>query len=168
MNKRLLYILLFAAIMFTACRPKGILHSWEMRDVIVDLHKADALMDVTGVSRYNTEVRSLYYAQVMESHGITQAQFDSSLVWYTAHPQLFDKIYPRVMKRLEKEKEEYLAQHPELENQNLNALEETAQKQETRPFTTSDLDSVLWVTLHSYGSSWEQWKRPFSMQDLIQ
>ena len=125
-------------------------------------------MEVAGVSRYNTEVRSIYYAQVLEAHGITQAQFDSSLVWYTAHPQLFDKIYPRVMRNLEKEREDFLALHPEFENTDQVMPVESTPELETRPFTTTDLDSLVWVTLHSYGSSWEQWERPFSMQDFVE
>lgn len=162
-----LLVLALVALCITACRPKGILHSRQMRDVIIDLHKTEALMDEKGISRNNTEARSLYYAQVLEKHGITQSQFDSSLVWYTAHPQLFDKIYPRVLAQLEKEQEEFKAAHPELtEERSPDA--QSSLLQETRPFTTSDLDSVLWVTLHSYESSWEQWERPFSMQDLIQ
>ena len=46
---------------------------------------------------------------MLERHSVTQAEFDSSLVWYTAHPQLFDKIYPKVMADLQKEEEKYIA-----------------------------------------------------------
>ena len=159
-------ILLIIAAGLISCRPKGILHSWEMRDVIVDLHKTDALLQVTGVSKYNTEARSIYYAQVLQEHGVTQAQFDSSLVWYTAHPQLFDKIYPRVLAQLDKEKEDFLKQHPELANEASPKTDEALEAQ--RPFTRTDLDSVLWVTQHGYDNSWERWPKPFSMQDLIE
>ncbi len=158
---------LAAAGGLTSCRPEGILHSRQMREVIIDLHKTDALLDETGLSRYNSEVRSVYYAQVLEKHGITQSQFDSSLVWYTAHPQLFDKIYPKVLKSLDEEQEKFREAHPELAD-NIYSQPQETEKQETRPFTTSDLDSVIWVTLHGYNSSWESWQKPFSMQDLIQ
>ena len=63
-----------------------------MRSVLVDLHTTDALLQMSGKQFLAAEEKSLYYAQVLETHGITQAQFDSSIVWYTAHPQLFDKI----------------------------------------------------------------------------
>ena len=156
-------ILLILAAGLVACRPKGILHSWEMRDVIVDLHKTDALMQVTGISSNNKEVRSIYYAQVLQEHGITQAEFDSSLVWYTAHPQLFDKIYPRVLAQLDKEEAAFLKAHPELES-----TEPMEQTHEPVPvFTRTELDSVLWVTQHGYDNSWEYWQRPFSMHDLV-
>ena len=103
-NYRLpIIVLLIVILSLPACRPKGILSSRQMRQVIIDLHKTEALLDETGISRYNSEARSLYYAQVLERHETTQAQFDSSLVWYTQHPQRFNKIYPRVLQRLEAE-----------------------------------------------------------------
>ena len=167
MRKHSLIVIVVSILMLSGCRPKGILSSRQMRNVIIDLHKTEALMDESGLSRYNSEVRSVYYAQVLEKHGITQSQFDSSLVWYTAHPQLFDKIYPKVLKSLEEEQETFREAHPELAD-NIYAQPQESEKQETRPFTTSDLDRVLWVTLHGYNSSWERWQEPFSMQDLIE
>ena len=74
-----------------------------MRSLLVDLHKTDGMLQVNGWQISNDEVRDIYYAQVLEKHGTTQAQFDSSLVWYTAHPQFFNKIYPKVLKELEAE-----------------------------------------------------------------
>lgn len=167
-NYRLpIIVLLIAILSLPACRPKGILSSRQMRQVIIDLHKTEALLDETGISRYNSEARSLYYAQVLERHETTQAQFDSSLVWYTAHPQLFDKIYPKVLASLDQEMEAYRSAHPEIEPTPFTP-DQPEPVQETRPFTVSDLDSVMWVTLHGYGSSWNPYRKPFSMQDLIQ
>ena len=83
-NKTIL-VLCLLSIVFTlpSCRPKGILHSWEMRKVLIDLHKADALLQIHGLSQASPEDKALYYAQVLEKNGVTQAQFDSSLVWYS-------------------------------------------------------------------------------------
>ena len=95
-NRYVLFVVLCACTLgLTGCRPKGILHSWEMREVLVDLHKTDALLQVSGLQYGHNEALDIYYAQVLEKHGSTQAQFDSSIVWYTAHPLLFDKIYPK-------------------------------------------------------------------------
>lgn len=141
----------------SGCRPKGILHSWEMRELLVDLHKTDALLQVSGL-QYNQEKKNYYYAQVLERHGTTQAQFDSSLVWYTAHPKLFDKIYPKVLKELKEEETQFTALHEaELYMQadpiNLQDPEGTL-IESTSSFSRFDLDSVLWVTQHGYPSSW--------------
>ena len=65
---------------------------------MIDLHKTDALLQVCGMQYGHDEEEDMYYAAILAKHSITQAQFDSSLVWYTKHPQLFDKIYPKVLK----------------------------------------------------------------------
>ena len=94
-------ILLLGLVLLIGCRPKGIISSREMRDILIDLHKTDGLLQVCGYQHGYDETRNIYYAMVLEKHGITQAQFDSSLVWYTNNPQIFNKIYPKVMERLE-------------------------------------------------------------------
>lgn len=147
-------MLLIVAVLAVSCRPRGILHSWEMRDVLVDLHKTDAMLQLNGM-RYNEESKRIYYAQVLEKHDITQAQFDSSLVWYTAHPKLFDKIYPKVLAKLEAEEAEFLALHEaELMFQPEDRKERTAKVQE-HIFHRADLDSILWVSRNSYPSTWQ-------------
>ncbi len=143
-------ILLLLTAGFVSCRPRGILHSWEMRDVMVDLHKTDALIQASGLMYGHSEQNAIYYAQVMEKHGITQAQFDSSLVWYTAHPKFFDKIYPRVIHKLEEEQEQFLALHEaELEDIMLPDTPIPAPR-----LTPYQLDSMLWVNMYGYPSSW--------------
>jgi len=96
-------------VLLGSCRPRGVLSSGKMRAVLVDLHKTDAMIQTAGFVHSDREIKMIYYAQVMEKHGITTAQFDSSLVWYTAHPQLFNKIYPKVLADLKAEEDRYNA-----------------------------------------------------------
>ena len=145
-----LIIVLFVCL--TGCRPRGILHSWEMRDIIVDLHKTDALLYTKHVRNGDYEGRTIYYAQVMEKHGTTQAQFDSSLVWYTAHPNFFNKIYPKVLAELKEEEQAFLEIHPEFD---ARLAKNTEDKEATTvEFTRADYDSVLWVMREGYPNSW--------------
>lgn len=148
-----IFILILYSLFFTlsGCRPRGILHSGEMRSVLVDLHTTDALLQMSGKQFLSPEEKSLYYAQVLEKHGITQAQFDSSIVWYTAHPQLFDKIYPKVLSDLDAKENRFLAENglldeQEAEDTNLDAAPS---------FRKRDLDSVLWVTQHGMPTHWQ-------------
>lgn len=145
-------------VLFSGCRPKGILSSREMRQVLVDLHKTDGMLQTRGARGLEYEDRDLYYAQVLAKHHVTQAQFDSSLVWYTAHPQFFNKIYPKVLKDLEAEEEAF----NELYAEELAGM--SRQKSEVNPqhstFSRTDLDSVLWVMQNGYGNSWKRWERP--------
>ena len=147
-----LSIFIFQFSLFS-CRPKGILHSGEMRRVLIDLHKTEGAIQAAGVRFDAHEERDLYYAQVLEKHGITQAQFDSSLVWYTAHPQFFNKIYPKVLRELEAEENAYVAAHKEELDLAMNKNKKKSDEEE-KVFTRTDLDSVLWVTQHGMPTTW--------------
>ena len=107
--------LLLGVVCLSGCRPRGVLSSAQMREVIYDLHRADAVLNVTGYTQggYEKEMDECYQS-VMAKHGITQAKFDSSLVWYTNHPALFDKIYPKLEARVEAE-ENYWTEREERE-----------------------------------------------------
>lgn len=155
--------LVLCTMLFSGCRPKGVLGLREMREVIIDLHKTDAMLQVGGMQYGHKEAKSYYYGMALEKHGITQAQFDSSLVWYTAHPQLFDKIYPKVLSKLEEEEaafnELYAA---ELGPMRPKSEQITISLQAAEQYT----DSVLWVTQYGYPSSWHvrpQSSQPFRM-----
>ena len=87
------------------CRPRGVLSNREMRNVLYDLHRADGAIQVAGYNYSHDQEVAGYYKNVLDRHGITQAQFDSSLVWYTDNPQIFNKIYPKVIERLEEDYE---------------------------------------------------------------
>ncbi|MCQ2328578.1 MAG: DUF4296 domain-containing protein [Paludibacteraceae bacterium] len=100
-----LFIILCAAV-FTACRPRNILSPKQMEDVFVDLHTAEGMIEISGLNYGHDEYLKGYFQSVLDKHGITQAQFDSSLVWYTSNPVIFEKIYPKVVERLEKQAED--------------------------------------------------------------
>ncbi|GEM_PF-2717034 len=108
-------IFLYIVIIFSlwSCRPKGVLSSGQMEDLFVDLHRAEGIIYVKGYKNGHDSVVGLTYDSILAAHGVTRAQLDSSLVWYTDNPMLFDKIYPHVMERLEKMKEEEQAAHEE-------------------------------------------------------
>ena len=93
--------ILCVALAMVGCRPDGVLSNKEMRDVLYDLHRMDGALQTAGYNYGHDEEVSAYYQSVLDSHGITQAQFDSSLVWFTDNPQIFNKIYPKVVARLQ-------------------------------------------------------------------
>ncbi len=103
-------------LLLNTCRPKDVISATQMEDVLCDLHRADGILYVKGFAYGRDEAASKYYEVVLQKHGITQAVFDSSLVWYTDHPQRFNKIYPKVVARLEAEKERLIAQSAALDD----------------------------------------------------
>ena len=127
--------------------------SRQMRKVLIDIHKTEGAIQAAGVRYDAYEERDMYYAQVLEKHGITQAQFDSSIVWYTAHPQFFNKIYPKVLKEIEAEEEAYVAAHQDELSTQAPAVTDMIVVEKV--FTRYDLDSVLWVQQNGYPNSWQ-------------
>lgn len=96
----LLFICALACVM-VSCRPKGVLSPNEMRSLLYDLHRAEGILQEAGYDYGHDEALGKYYEMILEQHGITQAVFDSSLVWYSHNPQRFQHIYPKVLARLE-------------------------------------------------------------------
>ena len=99
MRKSIIILCILLAVV--GCRPRGVLSNSEMRDVLYDLHRVDGALQVAGYNYGHSQELAAYYKSVLDKHGITQAQFDSSLVWFTDNPQIFNKIYPRVIDRLQ-------------------------------------------------------------------
>lgn len=119
----------------SSCRPRGVLSSRQMREVLYDLHYTEAVLQVSGYNYGHDEAVSRYYYETLRRHDITQAQFDSSLVWYTDHPERFNKIYPKVLVMLEEQgkltdaENETLRQERIAEAQQLAAARRAAAKQ---------------------------------------
>jgi len=66
------------------------------------MHKTEALLAEKGLSYGSYSSKAPYYNFVLKKYGITQAQFDSSLVWYTKNPKKFGRIYDDVTVQLTK------------------------------------------------------------------
>lgn len=79
-------------------RPKGVLDEAEMEEVLYDYHIAKVMAEEVPYNEAHR--RPLYRQGVFAKHGITEAQFDSSMVWYTRHTELLAKMYERITKRL--------------------------------------------------------------------
>jgi hypothetical protein len=76
-----------------------------MEDLIYDYHVAQGIaMQQDGSQDYN---RRLNFELVLKKHGLTQAQFDSSLVYYYTRADRFQEIYKHVQERLNNEAEKY-------------------------------------------------------------
>ncbi len=94
------------AFCFTACqvkRPEAVLSDAKMENVLYDYHIAKAMGEEVPYSEGYKRV--LYIESVFKKHGITQAVFDSSLVWFTRNPEVLAKVYEKVNARLKEEQE---------------------------------------------------------------
>ena len=85
--------------------PSEYIQPDDMEDLIYDYHVAQGIaMQQDGSQDYN---RRLNFELVLKKHGLTQAQFDSSLVYYYTRADRFQEIYKHVQERLNNEAEKY-------------------------------------------------------------
>lgn len=85
--------------------PSEYIQPDDMEDLIYDYHVAQGIaMQQDGSQDYN---RRLNFELVLKKHGLTQAQFDSSLVYYYTRADRFQEIYKHVLERLNNEAEKY-------------------------------------------------------------
>lgn len=99
------YCIALLAFCLAACqtkRPDTVLPDDKMEKVLYDFHIAKAMGD--EVSYSDNYKRVLYMEAVYKKHGITKADFDSSMVWFARHPDALSKIYEQINARLKAEK----------------------------------------------------------------
>lgn len=100
MNKVLVVIISFVLCIVAGCSstPDGVYSEGDMEDILYDYYKAKAMgSNLPSGQEYKA---ALYIQSVFRKHNTSEAEFDSSLVWYTAHPDQFMDVYKKVDARL--------------------------------------------------------------------
>lgn len=100
------FSILLLASCLTACqvkRPKSVIPDAKMENILYDYHIAKAMGEEVPYS--DSYKRVLYIESVFKKYGITQADFDSSMVWYARNPEILTKVYEKVNARLKVERD---------------------------------------------------------------
>ena len=119
--------------------PSRYIQPDDMEDLLYDLHIAQAMANEAGRSEGDLGYKqNLYFAAVLEKHGVTKAKFDSSLIYYYIRADRFDDMYKHVVERLSNEAMALGASEGELNRYaNLNANGDTVN------IWTGDLSAIL-------------------------
>lgn len=110
--KRLLHVLCIVTVLVvfsvTCSGPSGgdIIPEKKFVSILADIHLADGIgmINVNNNDTFVYDSASLYGA-VFQKYRVTRAQFDSTMLYYTARPDDFAEIYNEVMARLKKMEE---------------------------------------------------------------
>ena len=98
--KRILPTLALLMFLLMACddRPKDVLSRGKMEDVLYDYHIMQGIIDELPSEEREAKAQE-YINAVFEKHGITEVQFDSSIVYYNRHTKDLHKIYSNLKER---------------------------------------------------------------------
>ena len=79
--------------------PEDIIQPQAMENLLYDYHLATTMSnDLPYDENYKKQA---YLAYVFQKHGVTEAEFDSSMVWYSRHSDEMNTIYQNLQKRME-------------------------------------------------------------------
>jgi hypothetical protein len=70
--------------------------------VLIDIHTADGALTDARVAPVSERDKYMYYAGIFRAHGITRAQFDTCIHYYSSNPERYDRVYARVTRVLER------------------------------------------------------------------
>lgn len=81
-------------------RPKNVLSKDDMTNILFEMHKLDGSLVAKNIYYVENSDKEKYYKSILDKYNTTQADFDSSLIWYSKNPKKFEKIYETVYQQL--------------------------------------------------------------------
>jgi len=101
--KHLILLLFAASLLLSGCKPKvpsQYIQKGKMRRILYDCFIA---REMARQNSSDTLLMLSYKESIMKKHGVTVAEFDSSMVYYTRHTRLLYGIYEKIAKQLEED-----------------------------------------------------------------
>ncbi|WP_163710870.1 DUF4296 domain-containing protein [Mangrovibacterium lignilyticum] len=122
-------LFLFIMLIGSSCeekgypKPEGLIKQKEMVNILYDIHLGEAL---ANRNRYaatdSTKIKSEdVYQAVLNKYGINDSIMSLSVIYYSARPKVYEKIYTQVVERLNlkieaiKQKRDVTVQSPDKE-----------------------------------------------------
>ena len=94
-------VLLLGALLAACSKvPDGILSEKKMQAVQVDMQLAEAMINLDSKAFSDNARKEALYQSIFRKYDITQAEYDSSLIWYGRHLDIYMKVYDRVLAEL--------------------------------------------------------------------
>lgn len=101
-------IVLMTTLVFASCHP-GIPNRYlqpdEMANILYDYHLAEGIQSLQ--QKDDSIAMRAYRISILKKYGVTSADFDSSMVYYTRHTELLEKVYKNITDRLDNESAAY-------------------------------------------------------------
>lgn len=107
MCRNITWTLLLGAALLVGCGkqiPTDVIQPDRMENVLYDYHLSISMSN--NLSYSDNYQKEAYKNYVFQKYSITEAEFDSSMVWYTRHTEELAAIYKRLGERFRKEKKQ--------------------------------------------------------------
>lgn len=93
MNRLLIIVAL--VLMFASCdrTPDHVIKQKEMAALLADIHKGEGVIDLQSSHYRNDSAKKVLKQSIFISHGVTQEDFDTSLVWYGHNMDSYKDVY---------------------------------------------------------------------------
>lgn len=105
-NVCLLFAVFCGMLLFVQCKP-GIpdkyLQPAEMADILYEYHLAEGIANGSMQDTRDTIALRTFRQNILGRYGVSQAEFDSSLVYYTRHTKLLEDVYTKLVDRFNSE-----------------------------------------------------------------
>lgn len=83
--------------------PDNVLDKKEMTALLVDIHKGESVVEMQRGYYPTDSMKKMVKQSILQRHGVSQAQLDTSFVWYGNHIEDYIEIYDEVISNLEGE-----------------------------------------------------------------
>ncbi len=91
-------------LVLVACKPsvpEQYIQPDDMEDILYDYYISQGMANLPSQDRMKEDYRrDLYFRAVLKKHGLTRAEFDSSLVYYYTRADYFVDVFKNVQERL--------------------------------------------------------------------
>lgn len=105
--------MILALLVYVSCKPSppgGVMSEDKLEEVLYDYHLALAMAENNenkdSLAQDREALRYLYTRRVFDKHGITEAEFDSAMVWYCSNGVKLQQIYKNLNGRFDAEAKE--------------------------------------------------------------
>jgi hypothetical protein len=114
--RKYLFLLLALVFVLSACdepvvkKPKKLVPRDRMVDMLTDMHIAESVFQNR---RYSSEqvfqfTEADFYYSILKKYNVADTTFEKSLIYYSSYPKEFEKIYSRVLNKLNEMEQEQL------------------------------------------------------------
>lgn len=99
---------IFLSVLFFSCSepkqeiPDHVLKKDKMRDVMVDVSLLESTLNLNLINGKKLQDAANMKRDLFQNHGTTQQQYDTSIYFYSHHPEIFKEVYDGVLQELSK------------------------------------------------------------------